>query len=507
MPDEIQLDPKHHINLRNGQFDGTSSADLTALFQNFAADAHKDHLVVHFHGGLNSKKVGLEAAKFLGENCYSSRAYPVFFIWESGLLEILRNNLGEIFDEKVFKRLLALVTQFALAKLNKGAGDRGGRLELPSELEVQARLMQPDLTLKGEVEPFCEKNAQSLPLEEHLEQQEKDQFAEALQDDFVLQEEAERIANSMQSTEEMAMQNVATRGARVQGSTQTLMSPDVLQEIRRESPGVEERGLFTTGRIIAGGVRILERVVLRCARNRDHGLYPTIVEEILRELYLANAGEKIWSLMKQDTADAFGDDVALYGGTAFLEDLNAHWASGAQPRITLVGHSTGAHYICHFLRHAHERLPAEVKFDVVLLAPACDFRLLQETLQNYGDRIAGIRVFGMKDELERKDALINQLPHAYPRSLLYFVSGLLENEADKPLVGMQKFYLGGAPYNASAYPEIAAVNRYLSAKPNQVVWSSVNGGNGLASESADHGDFDNDTATLKSLGYILDNGF
>lgn len=507
MPDDLQLDPTHHINLSNGQFDGTTPADLTAMFQKLAGDAHQNHLLVHFHGGLNNRQVGLQAAKFLGENCYNARAYPVFFIWESGLIEILKNNLPEIFNENVFQRLLEMVTRYAIAKAEKGSGNRGGRLELPPESQVKALLESSDLQAAGDSEPFREINVRSLPPEEHLQEQEARQFEAALRADATLRAEEQKIANSMLSREEITAQSRSTRGARVQGSTQTLMSPAVVEEIQREAAADGERGLLETGRLIVGGLRILERVVLRFARNRDHGLYPTVVEEILRELYLANVGEKIWGLMKKDTADAFGDDAALFGGTAFLEALKTHLTTVPATRITLVGHSTGAHYICHFLRHAHARLPAEVKFNVLLLAPACDFRLMQETVENYGARIDGIRIFAMSDELESQDGLIDQFPRAYPRSLLYFVSGLLEDEADKPLVGMQKFYSGNAAYNADSYPEIAAVNRYLSAKSNGFVWSKIDNGAGLSSDSRDHGDFDNDDATLKSLGHILDNGF
>ena len=42
----------------------------------------------------------------------------------------------------------------------------------------------------------------------------------------------------------------------------------------------------------------------------------------------------------------------------------------------------------------------------------------------------------MTDELEQADRLI---PVIYPHSLLYFVSGVLEDEADKPLLGMERY--------------------------------------------------------------------
>src|SRR2546427_9197331 len=98
--------------------------------------------------------------------------------------------------------------------------------------------------------------------------------------------------------------------------------------------------------------------------------------------------------MKQENADAFGVDGNVYGGTAFLDGLQRLWTGNARARIVLVGHSTGAVYICHLLRHADARLPADVRFDIVFLAPGCTFPLLADTLAQHAGRIANVRLFG-----------------------------------------------------------------------------------------------------------------
>ena len=201
--------------------------------------------------------------------------------------------------------------------------------------------------------------------------------------------------------------------------------------------------------------------------------------------------------MKKDTADAFGADGQTFGGTALLEELASRtWAS---PPV-LVGHSTGAVYICNLLEHADAALPPEQTFDVVLLAPACDFRLMDETLALHGDRIARLRIFCMLDERERADRLVAVV---YPRSLLYFVSGALEAEPDWPLLGMQRFHGSDGPFSAAAFPEIDRVRRRLAERPDSEVWSVANGGDGLASGAVHHGDFDNDQATLASLQHFV----
>jgi hypothetical protein len=230
-------------------------------------------------------------------------------------------------------------------------------------------------------------------------------------------------------------------------------------------------------------------------------MYATVVEELLREFYIANAGKLVWDLMKQDTVDAFGNDPQQYGGTAFLDTLKAYLAGGQRPRITLVGHSTGAISICHLLRHADALFPPDVTFDIVFLAPAVTFKLFAETIRTYGRRFASLRLFGMLDEVERADQLV---PLVYPHSLLYFVSGLLEDEPDTPLVGMKRYYTGAPPYD---HPKVLAGLEFLLAKPERTVWSKTTTGSaGLISSAEKHGDFDNDVDTLESLRHIIASG-
>jgi hypothetical protein len=113
----------------------------------------------------------------------------------------------------------------------------------------------------------------------------------------------------------------------------------------------------------------------------------------------------------------------------------------------------------------------------------------------------------LSDELERADHLppvYTHLPPIYTRSLLYLVSGLFEEGADIPLVGMQRYYSGQAPYDI---PEVQASLRYLLDPLKQrTVWSTVNAGSGLSSSATTHGHFYQDIFTSDSLRYIIANG-
>src|ERR1051326_6028432 len=112
--------------------------------------------------------------------------------------------------------------------------------------------------------------------------------------------------------------------------------------------------------------------------------------------------------------------------------------------ITLVGHSTGAVYINNLINRAAQALP-NTKFNVVLLAPASrmdDFALV---LGKHNNSIANFRMFSMTDASEAKDHLLGII---YPRSLLYFISGVLEGEADVPIVGMNRFLVDETVFDA-----------------------------------------------------------
>ena len=495
---DARLSRDHYLTLSNGRFATTTRADLDHLIANLSSgDQRNKPLVVHFHGGLVPEAHGMGIVRDLQSVYELAGGYPVFFVWKSGVLEVITANLRDIFQERIFQVLLEQVTRYAVAKVREGLGARGGRLAPPHPAEVQDELRQPT----GGREPFSTTDPRQVLRSDTLSSDQQRQFREELERDRNLRQEAEAIANAIRTPQEVAAEAVATRGARVQASSHTLMSPDVLEELRREAPLPGSRGPWLAQRIIVGAIKTLAAVVGRYAGRRDHGLYPTVVEEILREFYLGNIGRTIWSQMKEDTAQAFGDDPAIFGGTAFLEGLKAMGPERRPVRIILVGHSAGAVYICHFLRHAAEVMP-DVKFDVVLLAPACTFQLMNESISYFRNNVRDLRLFTMNDEFEIKDQLV---PLVYPRSLLYFVSGVVEDEADMPLVGMARYYVGRGPFIGDPFDQ--PIN-FLKASTSRLVWSKTTTGDpGLLTDATSHGDFDSNRLTLESIQNIIRGGF
>src|SRR5579864_2308603 len=124
------LTKDHYLSLKSGMFNTTQKTDLEQLFTALPNAAGHNKLVIHFHGGLVNMDSGLSSAEYLMEHYKDLNAYQIFFIWESGLLDVLSNSLNEISKERIFQQLLMRVTQFATAKIWQQEGERGGRLEL-----------------------------------------------------------------------------------------------------------------------------------------------------------------------------------------------------------------------------------------------------------------------------------------------------------------------------------------------------------------------------------------
>jgi pimeloyl-ACP methyl ester carboxylesterase len=247
-------------------------------------------------------------------------------------------------------------------------------------------------------------------------------------------------------------------------------------------------------------VTVVGAVIWRYANKRDHGVYLTIVEEIMRAFYVRAAGRFLWTEMKDAVGRAFTQD-SDHGGTALIEQMRQLWKVG-KPRITLVGHSAGSIYVARLLKELHTAMEADFKANVVLIAPACTFDYLADSLESAGDRVASLRIFGMSDLVERNDHLV---PGIYPASLLYFVSGVLEDVRDEPLVGMQRYY--SDLYDGSKFKTIAGVKTFRHLlEEHAYAWAQTGGFKGANCDMVRHGGWADAPETLASVLYLIGEG-
>ena len=512
--------PPHIIHTEDGRLSNarpgaTTSPEAVRTLIAQALTANEPTLVLHFHGGLVNQASGRQIAARLATVYEAAGRYPIFFVWEAGLIESIQNNLRDILKDKLFQQGVKKLTRWLLKQLPAAAGLRGAggvvdvaaleseydrwfagtRQSLPSALHP-ATGVKP--TLRSAQEPADEVQlATEIQVELEFDLEFKTQMQE-IHDSIT----PAQLANPAQKESGI--------GAIV--SPVSEIAPAQVDQAFNVSP--QARGVFSLAKLAIFLAKTLHRVVARFRAGRDHGVYTTIVEELLAGLYVDKIGGVIWRQMKKDTIDAF-DDPAFCAGAALVREITTQQAQSGKRfrRIVLIGHSTGAVFISNFLDHAAPLLP-DAQFDVIFLAPAVSYQRLQRTLGVHGPRIANVRRFGMQDETEANDVLV---PIIYPRSLLYFVSGLLESTEDDyplrlpdmPLVGMQRFSTLADVFTPAEFPEIEGVEQFLGGYTRHSVWSITDPGglDGNRSSSQKHGDFDNDEATVTSLKYILDHGY
>lgn len=436
----------------------TSESDIAAILGSLSKKAPA-RLVIHFHGGLVPAEDGNKIADKMARIYGDVGCHAVTFVWETGIVETLRQGLDRVDRRPFFKRLLRHVIFFALKSMVVD-GARGGET-------VDMDAVDAELRRNGEFEKFGEPT-----------RAEAREAADEFLDERRLVAHAAEIEAMLSRDEEII---------RLVSDSSTNELPEALRAEGRDG----ERGLLEIGRVAVAVARIVGRVLGRFGAETDHGLYHTAIEEILREFYLVDAGRFIWNGIKTRAAEMWAPLGTPRVGAAFLDGLKNHVMAHPDTIVDLVGHSAGSIVICHLLRAARSLGIALPFRNVILLAPACTMELLAGELADGRDQFKNFRIFAMKDELERQDKLLFPI---YNRSLLYLVSGVLEPSPGMPLAGMHR-HLGAG---ADSHP----VRQFVHAKGENRLVLSMTGrdpAEGLRCDSVRHGDFDDDFLTLESL--------
>ncbi|MGL4597841.1 MAG: hypothetical protein ACRCYO_09940, partial [Bacteroidia bacterium] len=166
--------------------------------------------------------------------------------------------------------------------------------------------------------------------------------------------------------------------------------------------------------------------------------------------------------------------------------------------------------ICNMLKYAAKDFPSLKFGNILFMAPACRIDLFHAEIATKPERFSNLRIFTMKDDLETKDKL---LWYFYPHSLLYLVSGILEDEGnsfDAYILGLDRHINGEEPYNdigdAAEQKVLTEVHQFIheSGKNRIVLSDDISGGDGMRSQAYAHGDFDDDVNyTIPSIKYII----
>lgn len=489
------MDKKHNLTVGldgtfrpQGKFDTNSNhSDANKLIENINL-LDKERLAIYFHGGLVGYKSGVDSAEGMNAAMEGDNTYPLSFVWKSGLMETLRDNMTDIHKTKLFKKLLKFVVKKAGSKLGFDIGARGASRITDDEIEKE---LLKDLPFANLVPNEGARGAMSLNSinESALE---KEMYVE-------LEEDIEKDAEF-----KMILRNVNLDDG--------LIDPSKIDQDWEEDGG--RKGIISLTKIIWAIVKISIRVIKRFVEHRDHQPYATILEEILREIYIADLGSWVWGGMKKKAGQMWLPNEGLAGkelhvGTYFLNQLNE--ARKSKPlTIDLVGHSAGSIVICHLMEHFANRYENLKMGKVIFLAPACRADLFHNTFVKHPNRFESFKMFTMTNEAELADGLVNALPKLYPSSLLYLVSGILETNHEgedkessynEPILGMERFIR--EDFYEDLYPHLTDIKAFLRQGNRLVLTPTTTDVLGERSTAIDHGDFDNNEETKESVKFII----
>jgi hypothetical protein len=217
------------------------------------------------------------------------------------------------------------------------------------------------------------------------------------------------------------------------------------------------RGVLSTAALAKGLALVAYRTIVRAHGGRDHGLFPTVVEEILREVYASDVAQWLWTGAKDSLAAWWRPDDGgrAHVGSRLIDRLSDLRRRQPSLKLSVVGYGLGALGACHLLdTAAAQHAPIGVGA-IALLSPLCTIDQFQRSVASHADRWAALRVYMLSDEAARADSLV---PGLYARALPYFVSGVVEEAADTPLLGLERHTFGAAPYDA---PELREVSELL----------------------------------------------
>lgn len=463
----------------------TTPQDVDAIF-NQLGDNQK-HILLYFHGGLVNEQNGMNTAEIVTPLLAVADVHPVSFIWETGFFETIEQNLGSIWGTTFFKKILEKVIKVAGSKLGielpSIAGSRGvGTLSYD---DIQ-RELQNEAPFQDYVVQTGSRSVNVISGNDRL-----------LSDEIEVDIEQELLADPYFQNNPLDQ---------LDDHSLAMIKKDHLINV----PDAGSRGILSIAGLIKAAVTIIFKVIKRFIAKRDHNFYPTIVEEILREVYLADFGTWLWSDMKNkaeamwETDSSVADPLAQHAGGYFLKQLKIFADTHEGITIDLVGHSAGAIVICHFIE-AFSQLGINAKIrNTVFMAPACRSDLFYEKVIKSGADIGRVRMFTMNDHYECLDFCVK---YVYTHSLLYLISGILEpNEYDAYILGMQRYLSGTAPYDQD--DTLKAVRDYMAGGTDRTVFARTADGaaSGLQCIAEHHGGFaDPAVLAIGSIAYLLEN--
>src|SRR5579862_1158735 len=239
---KVNPDPRHDILLDEGHFHGTTDRDLAAAFRD--VEEQFTHLCVFFHGGLVDADSGLSSAHRLEGDYAGAGAYPLFFIWRSGLLDTIRALLRKHSKTPAFAAAADHGVRLVADKIRKA-------LDQERSLKARARRKPRARTLTALAD-----------------------FAEPFDRAWGARTARVQLGGSSSELEAFARFLVNSEKRRGKRPPPTFL-PERLEGARNP----------------------LSRILHRFNTGHDHGLYTTVIEELFIALGVNELAADIWQEM------------------------------------------------------------------------------------------------------------------------------------------------------------------------------------------------------------------
>jgi hypothetical protein len=250
-------------------------ADVDQIFVDLKQKNQKK-ILLYFHGGLVGEENAMASAILITDQLTTGTdVHPISFIWETGLLETIEQNLGNIASTDFFKKLLEKIIKVAGSKLgidvDSVVGKRGvGNL---SDEEIRLELQKEAPFDTYNINPGTRSVNVTTGNDRYLMDEIEVSFETEIGDD-------DEFNNQLIDRLTPLQLNFINKD----------------KVINVPQPGA--RGILSLAKIIKSAVTIIFKVIKRFVNKRDHGFYPTVIEEILREIYIADVGTALWGYMK-----------------------------------------------------------------------------------------------------------------------------------------------------------------------------------------------------------------
>lgn len=441
-----------------------------------------ERLIIYSHGGLVSESRGMGGAEIFEEVFLKpgQKQHVVSLIWESGLWETIRDNWPDLLKKRAVSWLIGKI--FDRLKNRYGFEDKaitGFEVDyseiLKDPLYYQKLLEAPEIDF-DKIEDLDTKKTEADLINE-LEEEFLTDFEENPDSMIIFDFDEEDYPEDF---------------------IETFTDPETKSFFISK---------FKLGVLLA---RVAYRVIQRRRNHRWHGTGTTILEETLRRVALGQTGADIWEYMKDKAGDMWKDNEGVegnnrYAGRYFLDGLEPLIKNGL--KIDFIGHSAGSIVFNEMMTVMDDK---QLSYDhVFFLAPACTTgEFLNKVINSDNGRTKENRLNTFLTLTLTDEAEINDSAMIYPRSILYLISGLLEDKGGVPLLGMQ-YYLNGI--KEGYFDRLKPVHQYLfnNSEPAKIHFSpsggSVPGNITLTAERHTHFN-EKEKGTLELIDKIISDG-